>query len=39
VYRIYKNNWSLENALLEYGYLGGSLKDDQKMIQSIKKNN
>ncbi len=37
VYRIYKNNWSLEKALLEYGYLGGSLKDDQKMIQSIKK--
>ncbi|MCK5808642.1 dual specificity protein phosphatase family protein [bacterium] len=36
VYRIYKNNWSLEKALLEYAYLGGSLKDDQKMIQSIK---
>ncbi|MBT3168478.1 MAG: hypothetical protein HN952_04410 [Candidatus Cloacimonetes bacterium] len=37
VYRIYKNNWSLEKALLEYAYLGGSLKDDQIMIQSIKK--
>jgi protein tyrosine phosphatase (PTP) superfamily phosphohydrolase (DUF442 family) len=37
VYRIHKNNWSSEKALLEYGYLGGSLKDDQKMIQSTTK--
>ncbi len=35
-YRIHKNNWSMDKALLEYGYLGGDLKDDQIMIQSIK---
>jgi len=35
-YRVHKCGWSWERAILEHGYLGGSLKDDQIMLQSIR---
>ena len=38
-YRIHEQKWSKDKALLEFGYLGGSLKDDFVMIQSITKTN
>ena len=34
-YRLYICKWPLDKALLEYGYLGGSLKDDYPMIKAV----
>ncbi|THB73984.1 MAG: hypothetical protein D6B28_02880 [Gammaproteobacteria bacterium] len=36
-YRMHELKWSKEKALLEFGFLGGSLKDDYIMIESITK--
>ncbi|MEE9368221.1 MAG: sulfur transferase domain-containing protein [Pontiella sp.] len=34
-YRIHSEGWSLERALVEYGRLGGDLKADHEMIQTL----
>ena len=34
-YRIHEKKWPKDKALLEFGYLGGSLKNDYVMIASI----
>ena len=35
-YRVHVLGWPWEKALLEYGYLGGSLKDDQPMLRAVR---
>ncbi len=34
-YRIHRNNWPAEKAILEFSKLGGNLTDDNQMVQSI----
>lgn len=34
-YRIYNQKWPVEKALIEFGKLGGSLKDDNAMIEKV----
>ena len=34
-YRVKEENWSYEKAVIEFGYLGGDLKEDYPMLRSI----
>ena len=37
IYRIYVENWSFEKTIIEYGRIGGSLKDDDRLLRAIMK--
>jgi protein tyrosine/serine phosphatase len=37
VYRVHRLGWKWEKALMEFGRLGGSLRDDHIMLESIRK--
>ena len=37
-YRIHVSGWGFDKASLEFGRLGGSLKDDHKLLKSVRKN-
>ncbi len=37
IYRIYLENWPYEKAIIEYGRIGGSLKDDDRLLRAIMK--
>ena len=34
-YRVHAQGWDWDKAILEFGLLGGSLKDDQTILQSV----
>ncbi|MDD5134735.1 MAG: hypothetical protein PHP01_04935 [Phycisphaerae bacterium] len=36
IYRLAINQWEFDRALIEFGNLGGSLLDDQRMISAVK---
>ena len=35
-YRIHKQGWEFDKAIIEFGRLGGSLKDDHALLESIR---
>lgn len=35
-YRMYRCQWPYEDALIEFGRLGGNLKDDHEVVESIR---
>lgn len=37
IYRLYIENWPYEKTIIEYGRVGGSLKDDDRILRSIMK--
>ncbi|MDQ1350017.1 MAG: hypothetical protein QG657_318 [Acidobacteriota bacterium] len=37
IYRIYVENWLYEKTIIEYGRIGGSLKDDDRLLRAIMK--
>ncbi|HLP59220.1 MAG TPA: hypothetical protein VK186_10340 [Candidatus Deferrimicrobium sp.] len=37
IYRIHVQNWPYEKTIIEYGRVGGSLKDDDRLLRAIKK--
>jgi len=37
IYRIHVENWPYEKTIIEYGRVGGSLKDDDRLLRAIMK--
>lgn len=39
IYRIYVENWPYDKTIIEYARIGGSLKDDDRLLRAIAKTN
>ncbi|MCX6579770.1 MAG: hypothetical protein NT166_06260 [Candidatus Aminicenantes bacterium] len=37
IYRVHVENWPYEKTIIEYGRVGGSLKDDDRLLRAIMK--